>query len=59
MKEVLILKSGVRTDGSHWVLIQKEEGDFLLTALIAVKTPKNAGDKLQLPSSIDKNLAWK
>lgn len=57
--ETLILKSGQRTDGSYWVLVQKEEGDFLLTALIATKTPKTAGDKLTIPTAIAKNMDWK
>lgn len=57
--ETLILKSGKRTDGSYWVLVQKEEGDFLLSALIATKTAKTVGDKLVIPAAIAKNMQWK
>lgn len=57
--ETTIIKSGQRTDGSYWVLVQREEGDFVVSALIAVKTAKNAGDKLVIPAAIAKNLAWK
>lgn len=57
--DFLIIKTGQRKDGSFWVLIQKEEGDFILTTMIAVKTPKTEGATINIPSSITKNLVWK
>lgn len=57
--ETTIMKSGTRTDGTFWVLVSREEGDFVVSALIATKTAKTAGDKLVIPAAIAKNMQWK
>ena len=54
--KLLVSKSGVDRNGTNWVMIEKNDGDFILSAFIKTTKPMNVGDELKLPSSV--RIPW-
>lgn len=58
METYEIIRSGKRNDGTFWSQVRKTEGDFIMTAFVQTTTEKEAGDEIEVPSSVVKALQW-